>query len=118
MARLIDVSGLAQCSAELGQAGLDLRVPAHPLDAPLAERAADEVRSTTRDTDEPVVCVGPRAVTGDRRLEEVTEAVQFVAPLEVGPARSLAGAAEHGVDVAVRLLGGGDPCDDGAEVLL
>ena len=114
-AGLLEVARLSERAAELRQAHLDLGVAADALVAALAEDLAHEVGGATGDVDQSVVGVGTRAHAGDRRLEEVAEAVQLVAPLEVGPARALARPPEPRVEVAVGLLGRRDPRDDRAE---
>ena len=53
--------------------------------------------------------VGPgRPRPGHRRLQQVAVVVQLVAPLQIAVPRALAGAPEHGVEVAVGLLRRGD----------
>lgn len=113
--RLLDVARFAERPAQLGEADLDLGVPADALDAALAEHLAHEVGRTTRDADEAVIVVGSRAVARNGGLEEVPEAVQLMSPFEVGPARALTGSAEARVEVAVGLLRRGDAIDDATE---
>ena len=106
--RLTRVARLIQRTTELGESDLDLGVAADRLAAALAEDLAHQVGGPPCDVDEPVVGVGAGAVAGHRSLEQVAEAVQLVAPLQVRPARLLAGAAEAGAEVAVRLLRASD----------
>ena len=69
------------------------------------------VRQAARDLREQVVVAG--AQPRDRRLEQVAEAVQLMPRLQVGVPGGLPGPPEAGVQVAVRLLGGGDPRGQG-----
>ena len=116
--RLLEVARLAGDAGELGEPDLDLGVTADRLDAALAEDVAHQVGGAAGDVEQPVVRIRPRALAGDRGLEEVPEAVELVAPLEVRPARLLPGPPEHRVEVAVGLLRGRDPRDDGPEALV
>lgn len=115
---LIDVALLAECASEFREADLDLGVAADRIAPVGAEHAADEVRGASGDRDEPVVGIRSRAVPGDRRLEQMPEAVQLVPPLQIRPAVALAQAAEHRVHVAVGLLRGSDARHDRPEPLL
>ena len=111
---LLQVARLAGGAGEFGQRDFDLGVAADPLDAAGAEDLADVVGGAAREPDEVVLAV--RAQAGDTGLDEVSVAVELVAPFKVGVARCLAGVAEHGVEVAVVLLGGGDPCGEPGEL--
>lgn len=115
---LIDVALLTERATELGQAHLDLGVPADRVAPVDAELLAYEFGREAGDGHESVIGVRPRARPGDGRLEEVSEAVQLVPPLQGRPALALTVAAEHRVEVSVGLLRGGDPVDHAAEPLL
>ncbi len=112
---LREVALVAGDAAELDEGRLDLGVPAHRLDTAGPEHLADEVGGPLGDLDEPVVGARPGARPRDRGLQQVADAVELVAPLQVRPALPLTGPAELRVEVAVRLLRGRDPRDDGPE---
>ena len=110
---LLQVSRIARGPGELGQRGLDLRVSAESGVGRVAELRADVVGDGDGETDQLVLAVG--AQPGDAGLDQVPEAVELMAPLEVRVPGRLAGAAEGGVQVAVLLLGGGDPLDESVQ---
>ena len=112
------VAVVARDARQLDEGGLDLGVAAEGLVAVLAEHLADEVGGATGHLEQSVVGTRPGACPRDGGLEEVPEAVELVPPLQVGPARRLPGPSEGRVQIAVRLLGRGDPRDDRAEPLL
>ena len=85
--RLLDVPRLPQRTSELREAHLDLGVTADALFAALAEDLAHEIGGAACDPDQSVVGDATWPRPRDRGLEQVPEAVQLVAPLEVGPAR-------------------------------
>src|SRR6185437_16489586 len=60
----------------------------------------------------------PGAQPGDRRLDQVPEAVQLVPVLQVRVPGRLPGPPEARVQVPVFLLGGGDPGDEGLVAVL
>jgi hypothetical protein len=114
-ARLLEVARLAGRPGELREPDLDLGVAADAIAPAGPELRAHEIGGAHGDAQQPVVRTRARAFARHRRLEEMAEAVQLVAPLEVGPPRALALAAELGVEVPVGLLGCRDTADDGAE---
>ena len=74
--------------------------------------------SATRLRDGDELVVARRAQPGDGRLHQMSVVVQLVSPFEVAVARPLAGPTEHGVEVAVGLLGRGDHRRQLAEALV
>ncbi len=88
--RLAHVARLVERAPELRERHLDLRVPAHALDAVGPERLAHVVGGAPRDLDEEVVGVAG-AHARDGRLQEVALHVELVAPLEVRVPGGLAG---------------------------
>ena len=106
---------------ELGQGDLGRLVSgdAFQLAASVAERARDQVHVAPHHVHQ-VVLAGELLV-GEGRLHELAHAVELVAVLQVAPARRAgppafpAHAVDRvgGVEVAVRLLRGGDDRDDG-----
>ena len=105
--RLIEVALLS------GRGGRARRARARPRDARQPARSHHRRTCRTRGRRPAGRC---RRTSSDpavlrprhRRLEQVAVVVQLVAPLEVAVARRLAGAPEHGVEVAVGLLRRGD----------
>ena len=106
---LFQVARLPQCPAEFGEPHLDLGMAADLLPAVVAESVADMVCGTAGHLDQWIV-EPDRTRPGNRRLEQVAGAVQFVAVLEVGVAALLVTVPVAGVDVAVRILGSGHSC--------
>ena len=104
--RLIEIALLSGLAGQLDEPELDLRMPANALDPTIGERVAHVVGDPPGDGDELVGShrPGPR----HRRLKQVSVVVQLVAPLQIAVALRLAGAPEHGVEVAVGLLRRGD----------
>src|SRR5690606_23832601 len=96
--RLLEVARLPRDTRELGETDLDLGVAAHRGDAALTEHLAHEVGGAARDLNEAVIRIRTRARSRDGGLEEMPEAVELVAPLEVGPARLLSGPPEARVE--------------------
>ncbi len=99
------------CGArKLGERHLHLRVTAHGNPAVGPKLAVQLARDATRNLHQAVVVPGPQARDGG--LEEVAEAVHLVTPLEVAEARALSRVAKTRVEVAVRVLRGGDPVNE------
>ena len=103
----LEVAALPGRPGQLRQRHLDLRMAADADPPVRAELVVDVVRQAARHLRQQVVVPGPQP--GDRRLEQVAEAVQLVPGLQVGVARGLPGPPEAGVQVAVGFLGRGDP---------
>ncbi len=115
--RLAHVARLVERAPELRERHLDLRVPAHALDAVGPERLAHVVGGAPRDLDEEVVGVAG-AHARDGRLQEVALHVELVAPLEVRVPGGLARVAEPRAQVPVGCLRRGDALDDRGEAAL
>ncbi len=94
---------------QLHQRQLDLRVPAHGVAAVGTELGVDVVGQPGRHARQVAVDAG--AERSSRSLEQVTEAVELVPPLQVGVARTLPRVTERGVQIAVVVLGRRDPGD-------
>jgi hypothetical protein len=103
---LVEIALLPCQPGEFHQGRLDLRVSADARVAARAEEGADVVGGPAGDLHQ--LALAPGAGLGDTRLDEVPMTVEFVAPFEVAVAGLLTGAAEGGVQIAVRGLGGGD----------
>ncbi len=100
--RRLAVSVDARCSGELGQRRLDLGVTTDLLRTTRPEHAADVVRDPICGTHERVLARRPKP--GDRRLDQVTSAVQLVPPRKVGVTLRLPCSPEPRVEVPIRLL--------------
>ena len=74
------------------------------------ELAVDRVHGAQRDVEQPVVA--ERAMPGDRRLDQMADVVQLVAPGQVAIRLAAADHLDVAVDVAVGSLGGRDEPDD------
>jgi hypothetical protein len=100
LAGQLEVGDLARLPVELGQGGLDDRVPVKPLllSGELAHQVIGEP-----DGDAERAGAAGRPVQRDRGLDEVAVAVHFVARRELRIAR-FAGRLHGGVEVAVGLL--------------
>ena len=109
MPRERQVASLAGHPEQLDERHLDLGMAVDAIAAAVARARVDEADGAHRDVEQPVVAERP--MPGDRRLDQVTDAVQLVAPLEVAvrsPARHL----HVAVEVAIGSLSGRDHGDD------
>ena len=107
--REVEVTPLPGRPVQLDERHLDLGMAVDgvaPIRAELSFGGGDR---TLGDEEEPIVA--ERAMPGDRRLDEVAEAVQLVAPCEVVVLRSAGEDLDEGVEVAVRPLGRSDEPD-------
>ena len=101
---------LAGHATQLDQRHLDLGMAVDPVGAAGAEGRVDRVGGASGHGQQPVVAERP--VPGDRRLDEVADAVQLVAELEVAVlAPGAPGPDGEGVEVAVVALRRGDEVD-------
>jgi len=82
-AGLVEVALLTGGAAKLGEADLDLGVSTDGFDPAFAEDSADEVGCPAGNLEQPVVGAGRCSFAGDRGLEQVAKAVQFVTACEV-----------------------------------
>ena len=108
--RQLEVATLAGRPVQLDEGHLDLGMAVDRVAAARAELAIDRVGRPRRDAQQPVVT--ERALPGHRRLDQVAEAVQLVAPgqvLVLAPGRD---DLDVGVQVAVLALGPLDQADD------
>jgi len=108
-------------AVQLDQPQLHLLMPRHGVQGVRAEDPADQVGGAPGDIQEGALAGG--LVVGDRALKHVAEVVQLVAHEQVRPAGRAGGLRRmlrvdrpRGVEVAVRLLGGGDLLDDAVDV--
>jgi hypothetical protein len=88
---------------QLDQRHLDTGVPVDPVAARRPELLVDPVGGPHGDGQEPVV--GEGTVPGDRRLDQVPDAVELVAPGEVAVRDAAADHLDVAVEVAVGTLG-------------
>ena len=88
---------------QLDQRHLDAGVPVDPVASGGPELLVDPVGGPDGDGQEPVVVERP--VPGDRRLDQVPDAVELVAPGEVGVRDAAADHLDVAVEVAVGTLG-------------
>ena len=114
--RQFEVAFLLGGPVELDEGQLDLLVAAGLVALVGAENRVDVVGQFAGDLEQLVLAGG--LPVGDRRLDQVAGAVQFVAELVAFPAILRLDEGVIGVEVAVRLLGGGDEVDDRVGPLL
>jgi hypothetical protein len=86
--RLIQILLIAGGASELDEPEFDLRMAADRSDAAVAEGLAHMIGGAPSDLDKLVLDAGPDP--GDRSLEQVTDVVELMPPLEVGVSRRLA----------------------------
>ena len=106
----VEVLPIARRAVKLDECHLDLGMAVDGVPPARAELAVDRVHGTERDVEQPVVpeCAMP----GDRRLDEVADVVQLVAPGQVAIGLAAADHLDVAVDVPVGSLGGRDEPDD------
>jgi hypothetical protein len=107
--RQLEVAPLAGGPKQLHQCHLDLRVAVDARLPLAAELAVDRLDGAGRDREQPII--PERSVPGDRGLHEVADAVQLMAPLQVGVRAATAEDLDERVDVAVGPLRAGDQVD-------
>ena len=113
---LVEVALLTGPPRQFDQPHLDLGMTADALDPARAELRADMVGGGPCDLDESVGARGPPPRHG--RLQQVTEVVQLVPPLQVAVPRLLSRSSEHRVEVAVGLLRRPDDLGQAVDALI
>ena len=96
---------------QLNQGQLDFLMAASVDLSTGAKRGANVIGEPAGHVEQ--LALARRLMIGDRRFEEMAGAVQLMAVLDILPAIVRLDEREIGVEVAVRLLGGGDLVDDG-----
>ena len=102
----VEVAALARLPVQLDERDLDLWMAVGAGVGALAEHLVDQVGEATGDREEGRV--SRRSRGRDSRLEEVACAVELVAHLQVGPPPRGVDDLAPAVEIAVRLLRGGD----------